>query len=77
MELVARDRDGTLRGVTFLGSVRYDALKKVYDARVSRRVPDVDDRSGIARRDKCVLLLQQLGPQSNGVLTCGRRRLIT
>ncbi|XP_043244252.1 uncharacterized protein KIAA0930 homolog [Amphibalanus amphitrite] len=35
VELVARDRDGALRGVTFLGSVRYDALKKVYDARAS------------------------------------------
>lgn len=35
VELVASDRDGTVQGVIFLGSIRYDALKKVYDARVS------------------------------------------
>lgn len=37
VELVANDRDGTVQGVIFLGSIRYDALKKVYDARVSRK----------------------------------------
>lgn len=35
VELVASDRDGAIQGVIFLGSIRYDALKKVYDARVS------------------------------------------
>lgn len=34
VELVANDRDGTVQGVIFLGSIRYDALKRVYDARV-------------------------------------------
>lgn len=34
VELVASDRDGAVQGVIFLGSIRYDALKKVYDARV-------------------------------------------
>ena len=34
VELVASDREGTIQGVIFLGSIRYDALKKVYDARV-------------------------------------------
>ena len=34
VELVASDRDGSVQGVIFLGSIRYDALKKVYDARV-------------------------------------------
>jgi hypothetical protein len=34
VELVAADRDGAIQGVIFLGSIRYDALKKVYDARV-------------------------------------------
>lgn len=38
VELVANDRDGTVQGVIFLGSIRYDALKKVYDARVSRKM---------------------------------------
>jgi len=35
VELVANDKDGAVQGVIFLGSIRYDALKKVYDARVS------------------------------------------
>ncbi|XP_055600536.1 uncharacterized protein LOC129749554 isoform X1 [Uranotaenia lowii] len=35
VELVASDRDGSVQGVIFLGSIRYDALKKVYDARQS------------------------------------------
>ncbi|XP_016839382.1 uncharacterized protein LOC100120947 isoform X3 [Nasonia vitripennis] len=35
VELVASDREGTVQGVIFLGSIRYDALKKVYDARSS------------------------------------------
>lgn len=35
VELVASDKDGSVQGVIFLGSIRYDALKKVYDARVS------------------------------------------
>ena len=35
VELVAQDRHGPFQGVIFLGSIRYDALKKVYDARVS------------------------------------------
>lgn len=35
VELVAADRSGAVQGVIFLGSIRYDALKKVYDARVS------------------------------------------
>ncbi|KAL1506662.1 hypothetical protein ABEB36_005986 [Hypothenemus hampei] len=35
VELVAADKIGTVQGVIFLGSIRYDALKKVYDARQS------------------------------------------
>ncbi|XP_023246904.1 uncharacterized protein LOC106636986 isoform X2 [Copidosoma floridanum] len=35
VELVASDRQGAVQGVIFLGSIRYDALKKVYDARSS------------------------------------------
>ncbi|XP_022913324.1 uncharacterized protein [Onthophagus taurus] len=35
VELVASDREGTIQGVIFLGSIRYDALKRVYDARQS------------------------------------------
>ncbi|XP_066584251.1 uncharacterized protein KIAA0930 homolog [Prorops nasuta] len=35
VELVASDREGSVQGVIFLGSIRYDALKNVYDARSS------------------------------------------
>ena len=35
VELVAKDRQGRFQGVIFIGSIRYDALKKVYDQRVS------------------------------------------
>lgn len=37
VELVANDRDGSVQGVIFLGSIRYDALKKVYDSRVCEK----------------------------------------
>ena len=35
VELVAADHSGDRQAVIFLGSIRYDALKRVYDARVS------------------------------------------
>nr|XP_012788668.1 unnamed protein product [Sorex araneus] len=35
VELVASDKSSTFRGVIFQGSIRYEALKKVYDNRVS------------------------------------------
>ncbi|XP_046672549.1 uncharacterized protein KIAA0930 homolog isoform X3 [Homalodisca vitripennis] len=35
VELVASDRSGHIQAVIFLGSIRYDALKRVYDARAS------------------------------------------
>ena len=37
-ELTAKDRFGKVKGVLFLGSVKYEALKKVYDTRVSASV---------------------------------------
>lgn len=36
VELVASDKGNTFQGVIFQGSIRYEALKKVYDNRVSR-----------------------------------------
>lgn len=33
-ELVATDRDHGFQAVLFLGSIRYEALKRVYDSRV-------------------------------------------
>ena len=35
VELVATNRRGVSQGVLFLGSIRYEALKKVYDSRAS------------------------------------------
>lgn len=35
VELVASDKTNTFHGVIFQGSIRYEALKKVYDNRVS------------------------------------------
>ncbi|RXM34896.1 hypothetical protein EOD39_1032 [Acipenser ruthenus] len=35
VELVASDKNNTFQGVIFQGSIRYEALKKVYDNRVS------------------------------------------
>jgi hypothetical protein len=37
VELVASDRDRGFQVVLFLGSIRYDALKRVYDSRVSKK----------------------------------------
>lgn len=41
VELVARDKTNTFQGVIFQGSIRYEALKKVYDNRVGIGVPTV------------------------------------
>lgn len=38
VELVASDKTNTFQGVIFQGSIRYEALKKVYDNRVSAGV---------------------------------------
>lgn len=38
VELVASDRSANIQAVIFLGSIRYDALKRVYDARVSKKI---------------------------------------
>ena len=35
VELIARDRNRNVEAVIFLGSMRYDILKKLYDSRVS------------------------------------------
>ena len=37
VELVASDRTGSFQGVIFLGSIKYENLKKVYDARVRKK----------------------------------------
>jgi len=39
VELVAKDRHGKFQGVIFVGSINYDALKRVYDTRVGIIIP--------------------------------------
>lgn len=71
VELVAKDRDGSVQGVIFLGSIRYDALKKVYDARQSSLSSKVAQRmsfgffnsGGPATRCEFV---RMKGPQGKG-----------
>ena len=66
VELVAQDRHGPFQGVIFLGSIRYDALKKVYDTRVGNEeisTGDSDVRKdvlgSVARADLATLTLSR------------------
>uniref|UniRef100_A0A182LYJ9 Uncharacterized protein n=1 Tax=Anopheles culicifacies TaxID=139723 RepID=A0A182LYJ9_9DIPT len=71
VELVATDRDGTVQGVIFLGSIRYDALKKVYDARQSSLGSKVAQRmsfglfSSGGPQTRCEFVRMK-GPQGKG-----------
>lgn len=71
VELVAKDRDGSVQGVIFLGSIRYDALKKVYDARQSSLSSKVAQRmtfglfSGAGPQTRCEFVRMK-GPQGKG-----------
>ncbi|XP_063696777.1 uncharacterized protein LOC134827854 [Culicoides brevitarsis] len=73
VELVAKDRDGgAVQGVIFLGSIRYDALKKVYDARQSSLSTKVAQRmtfglfsSGAGPQTRCEFVRMK-GPQGKG-----------
>ncbi|XP_031631344.1 uncharacterized protein LOC116345799 isoform X1 [Contarinia nasturtii] len=71
VELVANDRDGAVQGVIFLGSIRYDALKKVYDARQSSISSKLAQRmtfglfSGAGPQTRCEFVRMK-GPQGKG-----------
>ncbi|XP_055316301.1 uncharacterized protein KIAA0930 homolog isoform X2 [Sitodiplosis mosellana] len=71
VELVANDRDGTVQGVIFLGSIRYDALKRVYDARQSSISSKLAQRmtfglfSGAGPQTRCEFVRMK-GPQGKG-----------
>ncbi|KAH8418615.1 hypothetical protein KR222_006749 [Zaprionus bogoriensis] len=72
VELVANDKDGAVQGVIFLGSIRYDALKKVYDARQSSLSSKVAQRmsfglfsSGAGVQTRCEFVRMK-GPQGKG-----------
>ncbi|XP_049543172.1 uncharacterized protein KIAA0930 homolog isoform X3 [Anopheles darlingi] len=71
VELVATDRDGSVQGVIFLGSIRYDALKRVYDARQSSLGSKVAQRmsfglfSSGGPQTRCEFVRMK-GPQGKG-----------
>ncbi|XP_013112735.2 uncharacterized protein LOC106090921 isoform X2 [Stomoxys calcitrans] len=72
VELVANDKDGAVQGVIFLGSIRYDALKKVYDSRQSSLSSKVAQRmsfglfsSGAGVQTRCEFVRMK-GPQGKG-----------
>ncbi|XP_058829341.1 uncharacterized protein LOC131688820 isoform X1 [Topomyia yanbarensis] len=71
VELVASDRDGSVQGVIFLGSIRYDALKRVYDARQSSLSSKVAQRmsfglfSSGGPQTRCEFVRMK-GPQGKG-----------
>ncbi|KAL3841331.1 hypothetical protein ACJMK2_019492 [Sinanodonta woodiana] len=68
VELVAEDKDGTFQGVIFLGSIRYEALKKVYDARASLTSRMVQKMSmGLFKgHHKRVEFVRMRGPHAKG-----------
>jgi hypothetical protein len=70
VELVAKDHDGSIQGVIFLGSIRYDALKKVYDARQSSLSSKMTQRMTFglfssAPQTRCEFVRMK-GPQGKG-----------
>lgn len=70
VELVAKDHDGSIQGVIFLGSIRYDALKRVYDARQSSLSSKMTQRMTFglfssAPQTRCEFVRMK-GPQGKG-----------
>ncbi|XP_062582134.1 uncharacterized protein KIAA0930 homolog [Saccostrea cucullata] len=67
VELTATDRHGRVQGVIFLGSVRYEVLKKVYDARLSLTSKMMQTMSlGMIKQNKRVEFVRMRGPKSKG-----------
>lgn len=60
VELVARDRKSNFESVLFLGSIRYEALKKVYDARTN------DRWQKLFKKHKRVEFMKMRGPSGKG-----------
>ncbi|XP_018326364.1 uncharacterized protein KIAA0930 homolog isoform X2 [Agrilus planipennis] len=70
VELVASDKEGSVQGAIFLGSIRYDALKKVYDARQSSLSTKVAQRMTFglfsnSASQRCEFVRMK-GPQGKG-----------
>ncbi|CAC5385054.1 Uncharacterized protein KIAA0930 homolog,Uncharacterized protein KIAA0930 [Mytilus coruscus] len=68
VELKAADRTGVFQGVIFLGSIRYESLKKVYDARASLTSKMVQSMSlgWLTKSHKRVEFVRMRGPHSKG-----------
>ncbi|KAH3752598.1 uncharacterized protein KIAA0930 homolog isoform X2 [Dreissena polymorpha] len=68
VQLIASDRDGAYQGVIFLGSIRYDNLKKVYDARASltSKMAQKMSLGWINKTHKRVEFMRMRGPGGKG-----------
>ncbi|XP_018107362.1 uncharacterized protein KIAA0930 homolog isoform X2 [Xenopus laevis] len=66
VELVARDKTNTFQGVIFQGSIRYEALKKVYDNRVSVAAKMAQKMSFGLYKYNNMEFVRMKGPQGKG-----------
>ncbi|GFT62636.1 uncharacterized protein KIAA0930 homolog [Nephila pilipes] len=67
VELVAADKEGALQRVIFLGSIHYDAVKRVYDARASLSSKFAQKVSlGWYQGQQRLEFVRMRGPQSKG-----------
>ncbi|KAE8613117.1 hypothetical protein XENTR_v10007574 [Xenopus tropicalis] len=66
VELVARDKTNTFQGVIFQGSIRYEALKKVYDNRVSVAAKMAQKMSFGFYKYNNMEFVRMKGPQGKG-----------
>ncbi|XP_023673559.1 uncharacterized protein KIAA0930 homolog isoform X2 [Paramormyrops kingsleyae] len=66
VELVASDKSNTFQGVIFQGSIRYEALKKVYDNRVSMAAKMAQKMSFGYYKYNNMEFVRMKGPQGKG-----------
>ncbi|XP_055506160.1 uncharacterized protein KIAA0930 homolog isoform X1 [Leucoraja erinacea] len=66
VELVASDKNNTFQGVIFQGSIRYEALKKVYDNRVSVAAKMAQKMSFGFYKYNNMEFVRMKGPQGKG-----------
>uniref|UniRef100_H3CCF8 Kiaa0930 n=1 Tax=Tetraodon nigroviridis TaxID=99883 RepID=H3CCF8_TETNG len=66
VELVASDKSNTFQGVVFQGSIRYEALRKVYDNRVSVAAKMAQRMSFGFYRYNNMEFVRMKGPQGKG-----------
>ncbi|XP_059154419.1 uncharacterized protein KIAA0930 homolog isoform X2 [Physella acuta] len=76
VELTANDKQGSFNGVLFLGSVKYDALKRVYDSRASLTQKLTQRMSmGLIKNKKRVEFMKMRGPRGKGCAEMAVSRL--